>query len=173
MLLFSILLSAHETYSNFSVQSDSKSILTILYHAFLVLLKFSSSTYIIVFNRNAFEIVQLLNYMCKNEPNILAYNRNQKCLQSKLFSAMVFTIGISLSVFFILFLPFVAVVLPCLHERQIFTMYFSSCNRLWFRLYLFTTQVIYMAPIALLSPILSTACLVTLNEILNALKNLW
>ncbi len=152
---------------NFSILCKS------LYHGFLLLTKFATYSNIYVFYKESTEIAHFLNCLSKRN-SLLCSKKLEYKTKSKLtlFTVLVFACAISIFLVFLVILPTIALILPGLHNSGILGWYFDSCNTYYLRLYLFSSQVLFLLPITAFAPVFSTTCLVTLKVICESMEKL-
>lgn len=173
-LFISVLLSCIELYSSLN-NKQSKNIPKILYHGFLLVSKVSAYSVIYVFNNRRFEMLELWKYLCPKKLTVLQKQdaKTVSLRKSKTFYTLILVCTIPVFTFYFIFLPIFALVLPCLHDAQFPNYLVPFCNLLVTRLYLMTTQFLFLVPISAISTATIASCLVTLKEIALALNTLW
>lgn len=169
----SLAISVVELTSSLRVKGlDIGKLFKVLYHGFLLIIKVSTYSSICTFNKNSLQIAHLFNCLYKKDSSVcLNKSEHKKRSKPTLFAVLIFVSAVALFLFCFPLLPIVAFVLPSLHKTGFFQK-FISCNTLLLRLFLFSTQVLFLLPVATFSPLFSTTCLVTLKVICESLENL-
>lgn len=153
---------------------DSQNLILVVYHGFLLLAKFSTYSSIYIFNTNSIEIVHLFNCLYKRASFVrLRKSKYKKESKSNRFPVFLVVCAASLCIFFLLFLPTVALLLPIIYETEFNRWHIASCKVKWIRIYLFMTQFLFCLPISAFAPLFSTSCLLTLKVLWESLENLW
>ncbi len=177
IMLASLIQTVFELHHNFT--STKSSLIIIFYHTFLLLSKSGSYLLLVVFHKNKADICFLLNSFCndnilKSPPPYLNKNDILNVTKNKLFFVLLVTCAISVVVFYIILYPIGVFAMPCLHKSCLVVYdYQIKCISPLFRTYIATVQLAFVIPVASISSIVTTSCLLTLKEICTTLKILW
>lgn len=177
-LTFSFIGSILELF--YHVNKTERNFVKILFHAFLLFAKWCGYTFVLFSNTNASSFPQFLNCLYKNKcgKEIVSKSKIKGKRHVKhgneVFNILTVVSALGVCSFYLIFVPVVVFVMPWLHKD-----FYSDilgtfeCSSLYFRTYLLVTQIVFVAPVWIISPIMSTCCLVTLQEISTRLQNLW
>ncbi len=172
-LAVSFLITIAELYLSL-YDTSSRKLFKILYHTFQFLVKAASNTLIYTFNIKSIEISFFLKCIFKKYSTVdLPQFQGLKSADSKLLQMFAYFIAITNFVFMSIFLPLVFLLLPRLHESFCIQFLCDSYNSIWFKVYLFAIQMLFLLPISAIGTVATTPCLVALGEINFALRNLW
>ncbi len=173
----SIIFTISELYYNL-FGTKSKSLLTILYHAFLLTSKVGCATYLCIFCTQTSALLQFFNCMCKQPHGVvIAPNfkkpRERNWQRENLILIVLMGCVINIFVFFEIFIPVVVLIIPCLHDSPAtnFLIRFP-CTSISFRIISSFIKAIEMVPLYITSSSVACTTLVTLDEISNNFENL-
>lgn len=180
LMSISLAITATELY-NSCTSKNSKSILKILYHTFLLLSKLGSSTALFTLNKKVVKLSHLFNcFFTENFSKFWMSNKQKGnhgktsyLSENKIFFIFIVFEGIAVSIFYIICVPFVAFCIPSLHNLFRFPIDFRNTSPVLFRLYVLLFQIIFNIPVGMTAAMTAICCLVTLNQISTRLQELW
>lgn len=172
-LIFSWLITAFELYCSLNC-SRKKNLVKILYHFYLFIIKIACIAIAVAYQTKTQDIAQLLNCLWQKKSTFLIYKPTARSdAQNKLFTFSLVICTFGLFVFYLLFYPAIAFVLPCLHDNPLLHLLHICFSTTLFRLVVYFIQFAFMLPVAAMCISTTPVLLVALYEINKKLDNLW
>lgn len=170
---FSIVLTITELHY-FLSKSGLKHLLTILYHAFLLTSKIGSAVYLCYFTFRVSVILQFFNCLCQKPKGVVSSSYSQlKRQKDKFLLILLLSCVINTFLFFLILIPLVVFVTPCLHENPLTLMLIRfPCTSTPFRIVVSVVQTILMVPLFITSSTVASTILTTLSEISDNFEKL-
>ncbi len=172
LLILSFTKTTIELYHNLNCKN--KNLLSVLFHLFLLLSKFTAFLWIFVFNVRSSEIIQMLRYFCLHpvkfvEPLVEKQSYTNAKTEFK-FNCFIIIGVISLYGFYMFFIPICSLFYPCLHSSL---SSLASCSNTTFRVTIFMFQIFVLAPVTSMGCTGMCICLVTKKEFYINLEFVW
>ncbi len=172
-LFISWLITTFELYSGLNF-SDTKNLVKILYHLHFFVTKTACIPIAFACQTKSEIIAKLLNSIWQNNVSyFIRKPRTSSNTKDKLFVMLLLSSTLGFILFYLLFCPAIAFVLPCLHDTPLLHLLPISCSTGSFRLVIYFVQFAFMLPIAAMYISTAPVLLVALKELNTKLGNLW
>lgn len=172
-LIFSLLITSYDLHHSF-YDFETKNLVRIMYHIFMLLCKTASTITTFVFQEKSCEICKLLNYLFhKNSQNMHAKIPAVQIKRFRTLSFFLWPIITGVIVFYLFIIPLFAMAFPCVHNSPLVQNLFSDCTLLIFRITICLIQFLFMLPVSAMATSSSATILVTISELTRTLRNLW
>lgn len=170
-LTFSFIVSILELF--YHVNKAERNFVKIIFHAFLLFAKWCGYTFVLFCNINAASFSQFLNCLYKTNCEVIAWKSKIKD-GNEIFNILTIVCALGVCSFYLIFAPIAVFAMPWLHKDSYSVILGTfECSSVYFRTYLLVTQLVFLAPVWIMGPIMSTCCLVTVQEISTRLQNIW
>lgn len=172
-LICSLLITSYDLHHSFN-DFETKNLVQIVYHIFMLLVKTASTIITFVFQEKSCEICKLLNNLFqKNSQNIHIKIPAVQIKRFRILSLLLWPIITGVVVFYLFIIPIFAIAFPCVHNSPLVQNLFSDCTSLIFRITIGLIQFLFMLPVSAMATSSSATILVTISELTRTLRKLW
>ncbi len=171
-LLFSFLVTSHDLCLSLMV-NDTKNLVRIMYHTFMLIIKTASTAFVFVFQDKPTEICNLLNCLSQQSSQTFNSKASTNNKRSSMILVLLWISTFEVFTFYLFIIPLFAMALPCAHDSPMVKFLFSDCSSIIFRFTIFITQFLFMLPVSAIA--ISGSCIVlfTLRELTTRIGLLW
>lgn len=174
--IYSMTLTSLELHHNI-YEAKSINLVPTFYHGILLIAKVGGTLVILICRKNVPEIVRLFNVLCQNSQGVVSpykdgSQQRYNPPKERAFRMVLLICTVYLSIFYIVFIPILILMLPCLHDSPVmYSIIPYECTTVIFRSIIFVMEVLFGIPLAVACVICASVSLIVLKEISNNLEN--
>lgn len=171
--LFSYLTTFFELYYSLAL-FETQNLIGIMYHLFIIVSKTGAMVVVFTLQEKSMEICEFLNELYP-KPNSGIFDIksvfNKKHFD--FYSVFLSTSTMGVCLFYVLFAPILAFIVPCLHENPLLKILISDCKSNMFRIVIYVTQLSFMLPVSAIASTGYCILLITLKELTKSTAEIW